>query len=210
MSYKTLASMNIAVIGNEEIADVYAFGFAFADHKVFRACRQGEELACISYSLHNITVCSIEEAAEVADIIVVATAPRHVREVAYWLGDVRSKIIIDVTSNVFAAEEDLVKTVCGIQSITGSKNIVKVFNTAGYDEVLAPLYRSRKINLVMVGDSVKAKEVTKILANDLEMTEFYDFGGTEAIPLFNEMTRAWRNVAVQKGICKELVPAAKQ
>ena len=47
---------------------------------------------------------------------------------------------------------------------------------------------------MLVGDSKKAKEITKILAVELGMKYFYDFGGNEAIPLFNEMTKCWHGL----------------
>lgn len=196
MSYKTLVSMTIAVIGSGETAEYYTAGFAFAGHKVLLAGKDGaiNNIHQSVLQLTNVTECSIEDAASGADLIIIATAPKDVREVSYWLGDVRNKVIIDVTSNVHAPEEELVKTVCGIKAITGSQHIVKAFNTAGYDDILAPLFKRGKTDLMLVGESRKAKEIAKILATELGLESFYDFGGTEAIELFNEMTRCWRKM----------------
>ena len=70
--------------------------------------------------MENINVCSIEAAADIADLIIIATAPRDVREVAYWLGDVRRKAgPIDATSNVHAPDDDLVKTIGGYRLSPG-------------------------------------------------------------------------------------------
>lgn len=205
MSYKTLVSMTIAIIGSGETAEYYTAGFAFAGHKVLLAAREGDKnsIHASILQLANVTVCSIEDAAYGADLVVIATEPKDVREVSYWLGDVRGKVIIDVTSNVHTPEEELVKTVCGIKAITGSPHVVKAFNTAGYEDILSPFFKSGKTDLMLVGESKKAKEITKILAVELGLESFYDFGGTEAIELFNEMTRCWRKMLLNQVAAKK-------
>ena len=146
----------------------------------------------------NLHVCSIEEAAASADLIIIATSPIHVREVAYWLGDVRRKVIIDATANIFAASEEQVRTVCAIKAITGAPHIVKVFSTRGYEQLLKPLFGHDQVQLVLVGDSKKAKEIVKILTINLGVDLFFDMGSSDAIPLFNEMTRGWRMLAQEQ------------
>jgi len=214
MSYKILASMNIAIIGLGEVAETYAAGFAFAGHNVFMAWKEGDKrgISPSLRSLDNINIYGIEAAAEIADLIIIATAPKDVREVAYWLGDVRRKVIVDATSNVHAPDDELVKTICGIQSITGSSHIVKAFSTRGYEQLLKPLFRKSKVDLLLVGDSKKAKAITQILAVELGMKYCIDFGGNEAIPLFNEMTKCWRNLVQKNANGKEfsIASVAKQ
>src|ERR1035437_3951534 len=152
MRYKTFVSMNIAVIGTGETAAAYATGFACAGHEVYMAWIDGDKAAMrpLFESFDNIYPCSIEEAANVADLIIIATALKDVREVAYWLGDVRRKVIIDATSNVDAPDEEFVKTAGGIQAITGSPHIVKVFTTKGYEQLLKPIFRDKKVELILV------------------------------------------------------------
>ncbi len=206
MGYKIFASMNIAIIGVSEVAETLAAGFAFAGHNVYMAWKDGENpgRSRALQSMENLTVCSIEEAANLSDMIIIATAPKDVREVAYWLGDVRRKVIIDATSNVYTPDDELVKTVGGIQSITGSAHIIKVFCTQGYEQLLKPLFSKTRVDLILVGDSKKAKAITEILTIELGMKYFYDFGGNEAIPLFNEMTTCWRNLKLKRAPEKEL------
>lgn len=196
MGYKVFVSMNIAVIGTGKIAESYALAFAEAGHDVYMAWKDNSNVIPnpMLETLMGVHFCSIEEAAEVADMIVIATSPRDVREVSYWLGDVRTKVIVDLTSNTFAASDEQVKTVCAIQAITGSQHIVKAFHTRGYEQLLKPLFKGEAVELILVGDSKKAKEVVKIMALDFGITHCYDFGGTETIPLFNAMTSSWRTL----------------
>jgi len=199
MRYKTFVSMSIAVIGSDKIAAAYARSFALAGHEVMLASLEGDDIAddMLMDSMRNVYQCSIEEAAGSADLIIIATAPKDVRAVAYWLGDVRKKVIIDATSNVDAPDDELLKTVCGIQAITGSPHIVKVFDARGYDHLMKPLFGKKNVDLIMVSDCRKAKEIVKILGADLGMDSFHDFGGNDTILLFNGVTRCLRNLAVK-------------
>lgn len=210
MVYRTFVSMKVGLIGTGEIAEGYAARFLRAGHTVLMAWKDGDA-AGISAELSayiNLHVCSIEEAAANADLIVMAVPPRDVREVSYWLGDVRRKVIIDATSNIHTNEEVQVKTVCAIKAITGAPHIVKVFSTRGYEELLQPLFGHDQAQLVMVGESKKAKEITKILAINLGTDLFFDMGGSNAIPLFNEMTKGWRKLALEHYTASK-VPAFK-
>ena len=192
MEYKKFVSLNVAVIGDGRVASMHTAALLLAGHEVFLA---GKEVAeSLWQYADNVHICSIEDAAAVADFIIIATQPKDVREVAYWLGDVRRKVIIDVTANVHTDDPEYINTVGAIAAITGSLHITKVFNTIDYQQLLKPLFGKDKIQLLLVGDSRKAKEITKIIARELGVTHFYDFGDNSTLPLFDEMTRCWRNM----------------
>ena len=201
MGYKKFVSMNIAVIGTGKIAATYGIRYARAGHDVFIALKGGNntntELIQSLVLYDNIVVCSIEDAAAVADIIVIASAPGDVREIAYWLGDVRGKVILDATANIHAATDEQVNTYGVIKAITGSQHVVKVFSTRGYEQLLKPLFQKDKIQLILAGDSKKAKEITKILTIDLGVKDFVDLGAEDTIPLFDELTKCWRNLVAK-------------
>jgi predicted dinucleotide-binding enzyme len=196
MGFRTFVSMKVALIGKGEAVEIYAKRFANAGHDVLMAVKDGPkfELGESLSDFENIYVCSVEEAAELSDLIVIATPPTDVREVAYWLGDVRRKVIIDVTANIHVGAEEQVNTFLAIKAITGSPHVVKVFSTRGYERLLKPLFKDESILWVLAGDSKKAKEIAKILATDVGVDHFFDMGGSDALPLFNEMTRAWRKL----------------
>lgn len=196
MGFKKLVSMNIAVIGDTATAFDFAQRFAHAGHNIMMAIagQNDFELPMALCIYDNITTSSIAGAAAAADMIILATPPRQVREASYWLGDVRRKVIVDATANEHVPDAELVKTACAIKAITGSPHVVKIFNTSGYENLLKPLFNGAHVDLILLSDSLKAKEITKIMAIELGMSAFYDFGGSEHIALFNEMTRCWRNL----------------
>lgn len=199
MSFKRLVSMDIAIIGNTDIAAFYASQFAQQGHNIYMACCEKNNVIVrnIPDPNNRISYTSISDAANNADFIIIATVPIEVREAAYWLGDVRKKVIIDVTANVFAQDIDQVKTVCAIKAITGSPHVIKIFYTGGYENILKPLFNGSKVDLLLLSDSKKAKEITKIMAIEIGMKFFYDFGGSDNIPLFNEITKCWRKLKLQ-------------
>ena len=200
MGYRTFVSMKIALIGTGVVAESYAKRYLHGGHIVLMAWKDGDETG-ISDELAaypNLHICSIEEAAAGGDLIVIVTSPVHVREIAYWLGDVRRKVIIDATSNVHTGIEEQVKIVCAIKAITGAPHVVKVFSTRGYEQLLKPLFGHDQTQLVLVGDSKKAKEIVKILTITLGIDVFFDMGSSDAIPLFNEMTAGWRKLAKEQ------------
>ncbi len=120
MSYKTFVSMNIALVGTGAYVENLAIMYVLAGHRVFLAWKtsmRGEisNRLCV---LDDVTVTTIEEAAAMGDIIVVACDPKDAREVAYWLGDVRGKVIIDFTANALTGFDDQVNTTGAIRSTT--------------------------------------------------------------------------------------------
>ena len=192
MGYRTFVSMKIAVIGTGAIAEAYARRYLHGGHVVLMAWLDSDATG-ISNELaeyENLYTCSIEEAAAAGDLIVITTPPKDVREVAYWLGDVRRKVIVDCTSNVHTDSDSRVSTVCAIKAITGAAHIVKVFGTRGYEKLLKPLFGHEELQLIMVGESKKAKEIVKILSINLGVERFFDMGSCEAIALFSRATKS--------------------
>jgi 8-hydroxy-5-deazaflavin:NADPH oxidoreductase len=190
-------SMKIAVIGTSETSVIYSTSFALAGHEVFIADKETKESFTgkpFFKTFENIHFCNIEDASAEADIIFVTAQAKDVREAAYLMGDVREKLIIDASANVKTGTDEHVNTLAAIRAITGAKNVVKVFSTKGYEELLRPLFKGKNTRMILVGER-KAKEVAKIMTKDLDINTYYDFGGPEAAPLFDLMTTAWRDLA---------------
>jgi len=210
VGYRAFVSMNIAVIGTGVTVETFVTSYALAGHEVFLAWKNGDNtgVSPFLYTLDNVHICSIEEAAEVADMIIIATPSEHVREVSYWLGDVRNKIIIDATANLDTVGSRI-NSAAAIKAITGSGNIVKVFSTRGYETMLQPLFKDENVRLVLAGSSRKAKEAVKILTRDLNVHLFFDMGGDDAIPLLNEMVWAWQNLFARHISTKKELPVKR-
>ena len=192
MIYREYVSLNIAIIGNEKICEHLVASFTYSGHKVFTANKQGIHSGYELPDTGCVYPCSIEDAADLADFIIIATPPQDVREVAYWLGDVRKKVIIDMTANASASGQ--INTVGAISSITGSLHIVIVLNIYGHEHLFTPLFGGQKPELLFAGDSLKAKVIAEVIAKELGITNCYDFGGSDRYPLFDEVANCCRSI----------------
>lgn len=198
MGYRNFVSLNVAILGAGEAGRAFAATWATAGHQVYLAWNDEDassRSAMVTASIGNFHLCSIDEAAAVADVIVLTCQPVQVREYAYLMGDVRRKTIIDATASGFQMGTQFVPTMGAVEAITGSRNIVKICAMEkGAEEAFLPIFKQR-VNLLVAGGSRKAKELVKIMAADLGLDCWYDIGDREQIGLFDELTCICRNLA---------------
>lgn len=188
--------MNIAIIGSTRLSQALTAAFLNAGHEVYQAGTQNNQSGNVPRwdTRDDVHYCSIEDAAAAADFIMICTPAADVREVAYWLGDVRRKVIIDLTANVPNSVEGNRSTVKAIHAITGADHIVKLLSLYGHEDLFKPLFGGKQVQVVLAGDSKKAKEVAKIICKELNVTQFHDFGGVDTLPLFNELAKCCRSM----------------
>jgi predicted dinucleotide-binding enzyme len=200
MGYKAFASMNIAIVGNGKMSAVLAQGLALAGHEIQIGVRDNERISFdfLMAEFENISVTTIDDAAESADVIFLTASPENIRETAYLLDDVRKKVIIDTTYMNFSNYGSYINTVNAVKAITGSPYVVKCFNAAGFEAMSPTAKKDGSINMFVAGDSIKAKEVVKLLARDLGFAECHDFGGSDCVPLLDEMAICYQNLAVKQ------------
>lgn len=198
MGSRSFVSMNIAIIGNCRNTAITAERLARAGHKVFMGIRRDEpdDLRFTEY-LENIYYDTIEDAAEIADLIIISAPADTVREIAYRLGDVRKKIIIDISGNVSPRPDQYVYTVRATRSITGAEHVIKAFTCTPDDET-TPFTALASGDLFLAGDSKKAKALMTVMAADFGFEHVFDFGDQSTIPMLEDMARCWRNLAINQ------------
>jgi predicted dinucleotide-binding enzyme len=186
MAYKTFASMNIAIIGDGKVGETLARKLACVDHNIFIGIKN--EFTSISEDFFNqfdnVALTSIEYAAAVADIIIIATPANEVREAAYLLDDVRHKVIVDM-SGFNLNHDNYFHTANAIHAITYSPYVVKCFSDKGYNSLLSPFSLKRVGEVHVAGDSKKAKEIVKLLVRDMGFVNCHDLGGNENIAVLD-------------------------
>jgi 8-hydroxy-5-deazaflavin:NADPH oxidoreductase len=199
MGRKSLVCLNIAIIGNGKMTSTLSKCFASAGHNVFI----GEKEVATpvikktkNKKFDNVSHTTIESAIIVSDLVIITAPMDEVREIAYRLGDVRRKVIIDATAFNLSRFGQHVHTSSVLKSITGCQHIVKCYNKTGYEDLIDENVESENVEVFMAGDSKKAKELTKLLARDLEMGECYDFGDDSMISTLDEMSICWQTQAV--------------
>lgn len=193
MGYRKFVCLNIAVIGNGPKVAAFVEKLAREGHTVFIGLNEEEDdEVLVASELENIFFENITDAAAQADVIYLAVPADKIREVAYMLGDVRGKVVIDSSANIDPKPIDYVATLKAAMAITGAEDMVKSF-------FLAPEFDAREAgDIFFAGNSKKAKAIAMLLANSLGFKNTYDFGDIDTVPLLEDMARCWYNLAIKQ------------
>jgi len=191
--------MKITIIGTGNVGAALAKGWAKAGHEILLGVRdsanfKGKELL----SQSNITIITIAEAVKNAEVVVVAIPPDAVNELVKSFGDVLGKVIIDATNSVRSAPAGYANVAEALRALTNCVDVVKCFNSTGFENMGNPVYGGMGIDMFVAGESIKGKETAKRLAKDLGFAECYDFGGNDKIALLEQFALAWINLAVMQ------------
>lgn len=198
--------MKIAIIGTGNVGGALATKWAYAGHTILLGVRdlnnfKGKELL----SNPNTSVKETTDAVKEADVILLATPAPAAVEIARSLGDTSGKIIIDSMNIVMKrGPEGYTTTAQAILDHTTTTEVVKCFNTTGYNNMLDPVYNGTAIDLFMAGDSEHAKSVARQLALDAGFAECYDIGGNDKFELMEQFAFFWINLAMFKGQGREI------
>jgi 8-hydroxy-5-deazaflavin:NADPH oxidoreductase len=191
--------MDIAIIGAGKVGGTLAKRFAEVGHRIFLGVRDLEDEKVKGLASENITAHSISEAASSAEIVVIAVNSSSAKEVAGQLGDVSQKIIIDVCNTLESDVSPYETTAEGFLNWTDCTQVVKCFNTTGFNNMADPTYEGVKIDLFVVGDSQKGKELAIKLAKEIGFGEIYDMGGNDKFKLQEQLAVIWINLAMAQG-----------
>lgn len=193
MHYKNFASMDIGLIGSGTVGQAVATALADAGHTVYLGVRnqlsyKGKN-ALSGYP--NIVVTSVEDAGAVADVVIVATPASAVPEVAYYLGEVADKVILDFSSGGMTGPVAYEHASEAISRITHCTDVAKCFNTTSYANLNQPQQQDEVVETYLAGNSKKAKAVASALCRDMGIEESFDLGGQENIPVLERLMAYW-------------------
>lgn len=193
--------MRIAIIGTGNVGGALATAWSKAGHTILLGVHdiknfKGKEL------LNNIntSIHSIHEAVREAEIILIATPAPAAGEVAKSLGDTSDKVIIDAMNVVMGrGPAGFTNTADAILANTLTRDVVKSFNTTGFNNMLNPNYGNTALDMFMAGDSEKGKRIVHQLALDAGFAECYDVGGNDKFQLMEQFAFFWINLAMMRG-----------
>ncbi|MBX2956021.1 MAG: NAD(P)-binding domain-containing protein [Cyclobacteriaceae bacterium] len=193
--------MKIAIIGTGNVGGALATAWSKAGHTILLGAQdiknfKGKEL------LNNIntSIHSIHEAVREAEIILIATPAPAAGEVAKSLGDTAGKVIVDAMNVVMGrGPAGFSNTADAILANTATRDVVKSFNTTGFNNMKNPTYGSMAIDMFMAGDSEKGKKIVRQLALDAGFAECYDVGGNDKFQLMEQFAFFWINLAMMRG-----------
>lgn len=191
---KPFIRLNIALIGSGKIAENLAHGFLLAGHEIIFGTESDDftiSRASI-YTSQHVQVMPIEDAGILADVIIMCCPPEEIRASAYFLNEVKHKIIIDCVAcpGIIASPNHVyLHSLNAIKSITGSQQVVKWLYSSDNKNPPRKIDYSR-VKMFVAGDSLKAKIVTRLLANDLGCPLCYDLGGNDKVGLLEHLAES--------------------
>lgn len=193
--------MKIAIIGAGKVGGALASGWATAGHSVILGVRNpgDREVQALVAANQNLSANTVTAAAQEAEVILVSVPVSALTEVARNLSEVKNKIIIDATNAVFQKPAPYAHGVEAFKALTQCQDVVKCFNSTGFENMANPKYGDTGIDMFVAGDSAKGKQVAAQLARDLGFAECHDFGGDDKIQLLENFALAWINLAIMQG-----------
>ncbi|WP_373496927.1 NADPH-dependent F420 reductase [Aquiflexum sp.] len=198
--------MKIAIIGTGNVGGALAAKWAKAGHEINlgvqdTAVYKGRELL----DNPNTKVYPVMEAVALSEVILIATPATVAVEVAKSLGGTSGKIIIDAMNIIMGRGPQGFKTTSeAILANTQTKDVVKCFNTTGFNNMVNPVYGEKAIDLFVAGDSEKGKSAAIQLAKDAGFAECYPIGGNDKFELMEQFAWFWINLAMFQGQGREI------
>ena len=191
--------MNICIIGSGNVGGALAKSLSKAGHRVIIGTRRvdSDKIKAL-LTLRNVLAQPIAEAVANSQVVILATPPAAVIEIAGVMGDVRDKVIIDATNAVFNKPEPYANGIEAVSALTNATHVVKCFNTTGFENMADPVYNGQGIDMFVAGDSAEGKRIASQLARDIGFAECYDFGGADRVALLEQFALAWINLAIMQ------------
>lgn len=193
--------MQIAIIGSGNVGSALANQWVHAGHTIYLGTRNPQDFKG-EHLLNNprTTVHSIAEAVQPAEVILLATPAKAAISVAQSLGNTNGKVIIDAMNIVRGnGPEGYTNTSQAILDHTATDDVVKCFNTTGYNNMENPQYGEQAIDAFACGDSKRGKQIAQQLALDAGFGACYDIGGNHHFDLMEQFAWFWINLAMVQG-----------
>ncbi len=199
--------MKIAIIGSGNVGGALAQQWIKAGHTVLIGAQLplSEKNIALATKIGEDRFTNIPFAVKQCEVILLATPATAAVEVAQSLGETTGKIIIDAMNIVMGrGPKGYAHTADAILDNTATKDVVKCFNTTGYNNMLNPNYGDMAIDMFVAGDSVKGKAAAIQLAKDAGFGECYDIGGNDKFGLMEQFAWFWINLAMFQGQGREV------
>lgn len=193
--------MKIAIIGTGNVGGALATKWAHAGHEIFLGVRdvsnfKGTELL----QNPNTSLHTVHEAVAKSEVVLMATPAITAIETTKSLGDTLGKVVIDAANIVNERGPRGFNSVTdAIIAYTATDDVVKCFNTTGYNNMKDTAYGDQTLDMFVAGDSPHGKLVAIELAHDAGFAACYDIGGNDKFDLMEQFARFWINLALNQG-----------
>ena len=205
--------MKIAIIGTGNIGGALAKKWSAKGHEIFLGVRDTDNFkGKFLLSLPGVSVHSIRNAVEQAEVILIAVLPQATADIANAMGDVSGKIIIDTMNSLRTKPEGYNDTFEALKALCKNAAVVKCFNSTGFENIENPVYNlatptGHQVvpDMFVAGSDAKAKQVATQLSNDAGFENCYDFGGDDKVALLEQFAFCWINLAIMQGQGRNMV-----
>ncbi|MGB6484836.1 MAG: NADPH-dependent F420 reductase [Candidatus Acidiferrales bacterium] len=199
--------MNIAILGAGNVGGALGKGWAAKEHSIYFGVPepQNPKMSALLKSIgKNARAGSVHDAAQNAEVIVLATPWPATRDAVIAAGKLAGKIVIDCTNPL---EPDLSGLTVGHTTSAGEQvaqwatgaRVVKAFNTTGAGNMANTHYGDKEITMCVAGDDAAAKSVVMKLAQDLGF-EAVDAGPLKIARLLEPFAMLWIYLAIKQGL----------
>jgi predicted dinucleotide-binding enzyme len=193
------STMKIAIIGTGNVGGALATRWAQAGHTIRLGVQDFQQFKG-KHLLENpsTAVFTIADAVVEAEVVLLAIPPAAVMDLLPQLGNLAGKVAIDAT-NAVRQGPGTYPTVYHCLADKTLAEVVKCFNTTGFENMLNPVYHGEGIDMFMAGHSDAAKQTARTLALDAGFGECWDFGKADKVQLLEQFALSWINLAIIQG-----------
>lgn len=190
----------IAIIGSGNVGGALAQQWIKAGHTVLVGAKfpLSEKNIALATKIGEDRFTNVASAVKQCEVVLIATPPTAIFDVMEEMGDVSEKILMDATNAVRQKPEPFATVFHALAEKTKGE-VVKCFNTTGFENMLNPKYGEVALDMFMAGNSEKAKRISRQLALDAGFGECWDFGGEDKVVLLEQFALSWINLAIMQG-----------
>jgi predicted dinucleotide-binding enzyme len=198
--------MKIAIIGTGNVGGALATRWAYKGHEIFLGVRDTGRFKGMELLNNPCTVAlPVQKAVATAEVVLLSTPAVQAVEVARSLGDTTGKVIVDAMNIVMGrGPEGYRNTTDAVLAHTQTRDVVKCFNTTGFNNIEDPVYDGTALDLFVAGDSERGRAVAMQLAKDAGFAECYFVGGNDKFELMEQFAWFWINLAMFQGQGREI------
>lgn len=198
--------MQIAIIGTGNVGSAIARGLKGRGHQVRLGVRDGSRLDIVALAKEvGARLTDPQEAAQSAEVVILALPWEKAEEAIHALGDLSGKILVDCM-NPLAMVEGVLSLAIGhstsgaelVQSWAPGARVVKTLNQVGAEIMQDNASLPHRPVQFMAGDDQDAKAVVADLLIDLGF-EPLDAGNLLRARLLEPLAMVWINQALLRG-----------
>lgn len=195
--------MNIAIVGVGTVGSALAKAWA-GKHTLFLGVRDPNDPEKQTLGkMPGTELTTVSDAAQKADIIVIAVHPPQLHEVCEALGDVSDKIIIDANNSIREHIADYPDNSAAIAAWTNSTKVVKCFNTAGANIIENTDFAGQHADTYMAGDDADAKTTVNKLAQDAGFARAVDCGKLANAFWLEKLADVWVGLVINSDLGRD-------